>query len=186
VALISEAQESDWYKLLPQSHIPGVNHSLFVMMLKDVVSMETEEQPRAAPAAAPLLSDRGETTCQTKLVVGGQQSRTVKNSMGHSNTRVYLQLGPLPPESQRPPYPFLPHSEPSPSISLHHRQVPNPSLRDPSSSTSGSTPTGHREFFLSIHALPRAWALPPNPWCRLGSTLKSMPSAGIPNPLDTL
>jgi hypothetical protein len=37
-------------------HVQGVNYSLFIMVLKEMMSMESRGQPRAAPAAAPLLS----------------------------------------------------------------------------------------------------------------------------------
>jgi hypothetical protein len=131
-------------------------------------SQMVQEAARQDGSASPSLPP--------KLADGGQWSRAIKNSTGHSNTWVCL---PLPPESQFLPYPFLPHAEPSPSISLHRRQVPNPSPRDPSCSASRSTPTGPR-IFLSIHAPLCALALTPNRWRRLGSTLKSIPSVGIP------
>jgi hypothetical protein len=37
-------------------HSPGVNDSLFIMLLKEMVSMELKGQPGAAPAVSPLLS----------------------------------------------------------------------------------------------------------------------------------
>jgi hypothetical protein len=37
-------------------HVQGVNYSLFIMLLKDMVSMESKGQPEAAPVASPLLS----------------------------------------------------------------------------------------------------------------------------------
>jgi hypothetical protein len=37
-------------------HNPGVNYSLFIMLLKEMASMESNGQPTAAPVASPLLS----------------------------------------------------------------------------------------------------------------------------------
>jgi hypothetical protein len=33
--------------------VQGVNYSLFIMLLKEMVSMESKEQPGVAPAASP-------------------------------------------------------------------------------------------------------------------------------------
>jgi hypothetical protein len=35
--------------------VQGVNYSLFIMLLKEMVSMELEGQPGVAPVACPLL-----------------------------------------------------------------------------------------------------------------------------------
>jgi hypothetical protein len=35
--------------------VQGVNYSLFIMLLKEMVSMEPEGQPGAAPVVCPLL-----------------------------------------------------------------------------------------------------------------------------------
>jgi hypothetical protein len=56
VTLINEARERVSYKLLPQSHSPGVNYSIFIMLLKEMVSMESKEQQGVAIAMSPLLS----------------------------------------------------------------------------------------------------------------------------------
>jgi hypothetical protein len=56
VTLICEAQERVWYKLHPQSPCPGVNYSLFIMLLKKMVPMESNGQPGAALAVYPLLA----------------------------------------------------------------------------------------------------------------------------------
>jgi hypothetical protein len=39
-------------------HSPGVNCSLFIMLLKEMVSMELKGQPKVASAASPLLSSQ--------------------------------------------------------------------------------------------------------------------------------
>jgi hypothetical protein len=38
--------------------VQGVNYSLFIMLLKEMVSMESKGQPRAAPSVYPLLSSQ--------------------------------------------------------------------------------------------------------------------------------
>jgi hypothetical protein len=48
--------ERDRHNLFPQSHSSGMNYSLFIMVLKEMVSMEGKGQPGAAPAMSPLLS----------------------------------------------------------------------------------------------------------------------------------
>jgi hypothetical protein len=35
-------------------HIQGVNYSLFIMLLKEMMSIESKGEPGAAPAASPL------------------------------------------------------------------------------------------------------------------------------------
>jgi hypothetical protein len=39
-------------------HIQGVNYSLFIILLKEMMSMESKGQLGAAPAASPLLSSQ--------------------------------------------------------------------------------------------------------------------------------
>jgi hypothetical protein len=39
-------------------HVQGVNYSLFIMLLKEMVLMESKGQPGAAPAASPILSSQ--------------------------------------------------------------------------------------------------------------------------------
>jgi hypothetical protein len=56
VTLIIEAQGRVSYKLLPQSHSLGMNYSLFIMMLNEMVPMEAKGQPGADSAVSPLLS----------------------------------------------------------------------------------------------------------------------------------
>jgi hypothetical protein len=58
VTLISEVEERDGYKLLPQSHSPRINYSLFIMVPKEMVSMKVKGQLRAAPIASSLLSSQ--------------------------------------------------------------------------------------------------------------------------------
>jgi hypothetical protein len=56
VTLISEAQERDWYKLLPQPHSTGINYSLFIMVMNEMMLMDANGQLGAVPTASPLLS----------------------------------------------------------------------------------------------------------------------------------
>jgi hypothetical protein len=39
-------------------HVHGVNYSIFIMLVKEMVLMESKEQLGADPAAAPLLSSQ--------------------------------------------------------------------------------------------------------------------------------
>jgi hypothetical protein len=55
VTLISETQERERYKIILQSHSPGMDYSL-TLVLKEMVPMEVKGQPRAAQAGSPLLS----------------------------------------------------------------------------------------------------------------------------------
>jgi hypothetical protein len=58
MTLINEAQERDWYKLIPQYHSLRMNYSIFIMEMKETMSMEENGQPGAALAAPPLLSSQ--------------------------------------------------------------------------------------------------------------------------------
>jgi hypothetical protein len=40
------------------THVQGVNYSLLIMLLKEMMSMESKGKPGAAPAASPLLSSQ--------------------------------------------------------------------------------------------------------------------------------
>jgi hypothetical protein len=55
---LRSTRERVWYELLPQSPCPGVNYSLFIMLLKEMMSMESKGKPGAAPTVSPLLSSR--------------------------------------------------------------------------------------------------------------------------------
>jgi hypothetical protein len=43
---------------LHNPHVQGVNYSLFIMVLKEMMSMESKGQPGEAPTASPLLSSQ--------------------------------------------------------------------------------------------------------------------------------
>jgi hypothetical protein len=61
-------------------HVQGVNYSLFIMVLKEMMSVESNGESRAAPVASPLLSSqssdhfcvvRGSAPHRSKIVEGG-------------------------------------------------------------------------------------------------------------------
>ena len=57
MALISEAQErGEIHKLLPQTHSPGVDYSLFIMELMEMSLEKVETSPAAPRQSFPLQS----------------------------------------------------------------------------------------------------------------------------------